>query len=337
MARHVLVFVYIFGIFLGMTGIFLYWLVAKKTLLKNALGCVQLRKFMISTFLVGLISFFTFYSQFIIFLKPALTTYRILDYLFWVCFLFYWIDYLDFMVGGNSLYPIKKIFKYGCLVYLVLWAFTAFQIWDIDFTIMSVSSRILFAMLDIFFCLLSLTVVILYLNRGRNHIKNRLSGFYIFSVSTALIAYAIWEFLHYIKLFTGLSAPKPWVLDPFDATAFFLFFTNLLTLFYVYRTDFAAYFLNESSDSGAKNSAPDVLTEYFAAKKEAEDFAEEHNLTPREKEVMEFVYKGFNNAEIAHELYISQNTVKHHVYNLFRKLKVSSRVELICLLQDYYS
>jgi hypothetical protein len=64
---------------------------SKKKVLKNEAECVRLRKFMISTFLIGLISFFTFYTQYIMFLQPTNTVYRILDYLFWVCFIFYWI------------------------------------------------------------------------------------------------------------------------------------------------------------------------------------------------------------------------------------------------------
>lgn len=352
MLRHIVVFIYIFGSFLGMTSIFLYWLMSKKKVLKNATERVRLRKFMVSTFLIGLISFFTFYSQYIIFLQPSNTAFRILDYLFWVCFIFYWIDYLDSIVNGVFLRKIKTIIKYGCFGYILIWLFTTSHIWDLNFYISSVSSRMLFVMLDILFCMLSLFVVAIYVFRGQSQVESRLSGFYIFAVSIALMVYSTWEFLHYIQLFSVLSTPKAWELDPFNATAFFLLFTNLITLIYVYHKDFAVIFLVDSENSEAAvadNSVQSITMKENIAEinsineattiqsTTSEDIAIERSLTPREKEVMEFVYKGFNNAEIADELYISQNTVKHHIYNLFKKLEVNNRIELICLLQEYYS
>ncbi|MBP6491403.1 MAG: response regulator transcription factor [Clostridia bacterium] len=349
MLRHIVVFIYIFGSFLGMTGIFLYWLMSKKKDLKiHADESKKLRKFMISTFLIGLLSFFTFYSQYIMFFQPTNTTFRILDYLLWVFFIFYWIDYLDSVVEGFFLHKMKRFIQYGCLGYVVIWLFTTAQIWDIDFYIVTVSSRILFTILDMLFCLLSIFVVVIYVIRGQYCVKNRFSGFYIFAVSIGLMAYTIWEFTHYAQLFSGLSAPRAWQINPFNATAFFLFYTNLVTLIYVYHNEFSDYFLSENQsvendvpeNESAENEAPEnrpLPAEASSESLTADDIASKHNLTPREKEVMEYVYKGFNNAEIAEKLFISQNTVKHHIYNLFKKLEINNRIELICLLQEYYS
>ena len=52
-------------------------------------------------------------------------------------------------------------------------------------------------------------------------------------------------------------------------------------------------------------------------------------LTKREKEVFSYIAKGFTNKEIASALYISDKTVKCHVYNIFRKLKFNRRGEAI--------
>jgi Response regulator containing a CheY-like receiver domain and an HTH DNA-binding domain len=321
------------GIFAGMTGLFLNLLMSKKKALHHEAHSTLHRKFMISTFLIGLISFFTFYSQYIIFIQPANTAIRLLDYLFWACFIIYWIDYLDSMVEDPFLHKFKTILHYGCLCYIVIWLFATSYIWDVNFHIVSRSGRILFILLDLLFCLLSVSVVAVYAIRGQIKMKDRLFSFYIFSVSTVLVIYAGWEFANYIRLFAGISIPQVSVLHPFNATAFFLFFTNVFTLVYVYRKDFSESYFAENSVQ--------VVSESFETRKDpnalSEDIAVEHNLTPREKEVMDFVFKGFNNAEIADELFISQNTVKHHIYNLFKKLNVSNRVELICLLQEYYT
>ena len=52
-------------------------------------------------------------------------------------------------------------------------------------------------------------------------------------------------------------------------------------------------------------------------------------LTSRELEIIELVKKGYTNSHIAEELYISINTVKKHLNNIFQKLGVMNRVELL--------
>jgi len=51
-------------------------------------------------------------------------------------------------------------------------------------------------------------------------------------------------------------------------------------------------------------------------------------LTPRELEIVSAVVAGFSNKEIAEYFKISEDTVKHHLSNIFDKLGVSTRLEL---------
>ena len=51
-------------------------------------------------------------------------------------------------------------------------------------------------------------------------------------------------------------------------------------------------------------------------------------LTPRELEVISAVVAGYANKEIAQHFKISEDTVKHHLSNIFDKLGVSTRLEL---------
>jgi DNA-binding NarL/FixJ family response regulator len=52
-------------------------------------------------------------------------------------------------------------------------------------------------------------------------------------------------------------------------------------------------------------------------------------LTGREKVILEFLAKGFLYKEIATELFISKETVKSHIHNIYDKLHVQTRTEAL--------
>mgnify|MGYP001214818657 FL=1 len=52
-------------------------------------------------------------------------------------------------------------------------------------------------------------------------------------------------------------------------------------------------------------------------------------LTKREIEILECLSKGNRNQEIADQLFISRSTVKKHIENIYLKLQLKSRVELV--------
>lgn len=54
-----------------------------------------------------------------------------------------------------------------------------------------------------------------------------------------------------------------------------------------------------------------------------------YKLTQAELRIFKLVLNGYTNKQIAEEVYISEKTVKFHLYKVFRKLSVKSRSELI--------
>ena len=65
-----------------------------------------------------------------------------------------------------------------------------------------------------------------------------------------------------------------------------------------------------------------------------EMLARQHALTAREAEILKILAQGHGSAYIAETLFISQNTVRSHVHNLYGKLGVSSREELMRLARE---
>jgi DNA-binding NarL/FixJ family response regulator len=61
---------------------------------------------------------------------------------------------------------------------------------------------------------------------------------------------------------------------------------------------------------------------------EAQHETAQHSLTPREREIVHHVALGLRNAEVAEKLFISEQTVKTHLNNVFEKVGVRDRVEL---------
>lgn len=56
--------------------------------------------------------------------------------------------------------------------------------------------------------------------------------------------------------------------------------------------------------------------------------ARDYGLTTREMEIVTLVVAGYSNPDIAQRCSISEQTVKHHISNVFDKLGVSNRLEL---------
>lgn len=65
-----------------------------------------------------------------------------------------------------------------------------------------------------------------------------------------------------------------------------------------------------------------------------EHLCEPYHLSPREKEVLLRVLHGESNAQIKEALYISLGTVKAHVSNIYQKVGVKSRYELLSRFRD---
>jgi DNA-binding NarL/FixJ family response regulator len=69
------------------------------------------------------------------------------------------------------------------------------------------------------------------------------------------------------------------------------------------------------------------VIEAFTVKEKTNEYFQE--LTRREQEMLELLSKGYRYKEIADKVYISLDTVRSHIRNIYEKLQVNSRAEAL--------
>jgi DNA-binding CsgD family transcriptional regulator len=86
-------------------------------------------------------------------------------------------------------------------------------------------------------------------------------------------------------------------------------------------------------EAGSSASADVAIDWERNLERRCAEIAEQYELTARETEILGYLASGHGSAYISETLYISPNTVRTHVHNLYGKLGVGSREEIIALVR----
>ena len=89
--------------------------------------------------------------------------------------------------------------------------------------------------------------------------------------------------------------------------------------------------IKDANDGGSPMSSR-IARQVITAFKEGKNISSEEkdfDLTEREVSVLNLLADGFNYQEIAETLYISVDTVRHHIRNIYKKLHVHSQSEAV--------
>jgi len=62
-------------------------------------------------------------------------------------------------------------------------------------------------------------------------------------------------------------------------------------------------------------------------------FFSKYNISKREQEILLLILNGDSKKSIEEKLFISAHTVKNHIYNIYRKLGIKNRVQLVNMVQ----
>ncbi len=65
------------------------------------------------------------------------------------------------------------------------------------------------------------------------------------------------------------------------------------------------------------------------------NFKNEKELTEKEAEVVKYVLRGYTYKAIAESLFVSENTLKYHMKNIYQKLNINNKMDLIKMFTDH--
>lgn len=111
-----------------------------------------------------------------------------------------------------------------------------------------------------------------------------------------------------------------------DPLAYFIvagglyFCVNLPALFYIH------HFMSHHHQE---------MVEHPLSGDEMNHFCNAYSITPREKEVIESILMGKSNKEIGKSLFVSIQTVKNINYNLYKKIGIKNRMQLINRIHEF--
>jgi DNA-binding CsgD family transcriptional regulator len=122
----------------------------------------------------------------------------------------------------------------------------------------------------------------------------------------------------------------------FAAAAIFLTYTVIPWLNELIQKDLYRFFGSDKKSAQAaqhdENAAMEKKKEQNPFDLAVKSLLPGQKLTPREIEVVALLLKGLTNGEIASQLFISENTLKTHLRNIYPKFGVLQKKELLFLV-----
>lgn len=160
---------------------------------------------------------------------------------------------------------------------------------------------------------------------GRKTIMNRTVRRYILTMAAIIVFFLpaiAYDQFYFLGVKSIDTVPVAVILSPF-----FYFVLSLATLIFGIRG------MMSPANTDDRSSSPDRDGRAPSGEIDLQNLAESSGLTDREIAIISLITGGLGNKQIALELHISSKTVGNHIYNIYRKLNINSRYELLALLK----
>ena len=250
---------------------------------------------------------------------------RAFDYFTYSFLLFSWVELLrqlclETKEHVNTIYFIigKLVSITGAVIFIVI----ALVFMNDVYYISNASARMFYHLAEFIFGIIAIILVVICAYKACTVILISNTKNYVVIASAAMIAYMIMQI--YVSGAIGSIDVLMWGPNAKCFSGWALFTLNLSTCWFIYKKDFQKVYSPSEKYKQIPLSTDEALDKVAAM----------HRLTQREREIIELVYSGASNAEISENLFISLNTVKSHMRNIFEKLGVSSRMELSHIINN---
>lgn len=284
--------------------------------------------FLLASFAYLTINFLQFYKEyFFMSLKMNVLLMLLLD-ISMAALVYLWIRLVCEIVSPEKVFGKSAVVIALSAIYVSGWLLVYLFFTDADYYIYSSFGKSLSALLDsLFFCGTLVYISYNLFKQIKMEITN-IDKLYLAVINGILIIYMGWFYTNDITLIYFTYGAELWDVYLYDSVVLFYVLINVATMVYSYKRN-EALSLNEKPGgvSQSENKIeifPPVLMSEVAKK---------YELTRREEEIILLVYKGLSNPEISEHLYISTSTVKRHMQNIFRKMNIKHRSELIHLVK----
>lgn len=325
MISNALIITYTIMCFVSLQAVTLILMIIRHNDSGNTKLLKATRDFVIVSVVLGLFYYITYYREMVLSLFEADVFSRGLDAIIFYAMGYSWVKLVDAISQSNNpkLSWWRRHTNGVFLVLMLLSACAYIFLLDENYRTDQPWAEVAVIVSEVCLGIAVVVFTLAYVLLGYRDLPDRLSCAYVVIISIFVNFNNLWNNTVVIFVFIKATTLNLVFSNLYGATSVLLLVINLLTILYIYKKDFSPFFF------GAKDPPPKTLSE-----EEVLDLvAETHRLTERERDVLVLAYHGLTNPDIAEKLFISRHTVKRHMHNIFEKLDVSTRAEMMHLIQ----
>lgn len=331
MFPHFIFISYIVMLFMGLQAILLVVILLKIDANHNNFDFKAKRNFLLVSLALGIMYFITFYSDFVIGDFNTSLPYRLVDGMIFYAFGLSWIKVLErFSASENKSLTLRKITNwiFGLLMAVSSFAY-GFLLDELYSTPYPHINKII-VILELTLIFVVLVFTIIYLKRIDWTRLEKINLRFIVFISVVLNMINFWNSLVALSIFLEIMDVSILTTYSYGFTGIFIFIINFYILLYTYKSNYPSIH-GKTHPIDIADLSQEQDKNYFVDKAlETLDF----KLTERELEVIKLAYDGLTNPEIGDKLSISKHTAKRHMHNIFNKMGVSTRLEMVHLINS---
>lgn len=311
---HFCMFIYILSFFSGVICISIFMLYKKEFPRFLGIEFKVLKKFLIAFFCFFAVNFLIFYNEYFIECSIAKVALLVVFDILLILSLYYLIK-LN-CIGNEYDTITQKVFLPVGILYIAMW----FSVYFLDFSWFPPLKPIIEFVADAILSSVTTGILILFSIFQQKRNRDLWEKKYLITLNIIVCVYAC--LLYCADLFTELS--KVYV----SVEMTYPYMYEPLFIVFIAVNIYTATYIVISTRKIRDAEPPEIMEETDSVEGVIKEVSE------REKEVVDLIVKGMNNAEIAEELCISVYTVKRHINSIFKKLEVKNRFELLCKVQN---